>query len=313
MTSNPMISIVSPVYKAKEIVPELVKRIKEAVEPVTHQFEIILVDDRCPENSWQAIVNEGMKDNRIKGIRLSRNFGQHNAIAAGFEHAKGEQVVLMDCDLQHDPEYIPALLAKQKETGADIVFARLISREHNLFKNLASRGYYRLLRVISHYNVPPDFSNFTLLTRKVVDAYQQYGDYHKTFMWVIQWAGFDYAVVDVEHKKRFSGQSAYNFRKLLILALNTATTNSNKLLHLTFNVGLITSVLALFGIGYFIYQYFTKGSLQGWTSIMVVIMFFSGLILTAIGICSIYISNIFDQTKNRPRYLVSNTINFLDN
>jgi dolichol-phosphate mannosyltransferase len=95
----------------------------------------------------------------------------------------------------------------------------------------------------------------------------------------------------------------------MLLALNTATTNSNKLLHLTFNVGIFTSVLALMGIGYFVYQYFTRGSLQGWTSTMVVIMFFSGLILTAIGICSIYISNIFDQTKNRPRYLVSRTIN----
>jgi dolichol-phosphate mannosyltransferase len=309
MTSNPMISIVSPVYKAKEIVPELVKRIKEAVEPVTHQFEIILVDDRCPDNSWQAIVSEGMKDNRVKGIRLSRNFGQHNAIAAGFEHAKGEFVVLMDCDLQHDPEYIPALLAKQKETGADIVFARLIQREHSAWKNVTSKGYFRFLKTISHYDIDPNLSNYSLLTRKVVNAYHQYRDYHKTYMWAIQWAGFDRAIVDVEHRGRYAGKSAYNFRKLITLALNTATTNSNKLLHITFQVGVATSLLALLGIVYFIYQYYTKGSMEGWTSLMVVIMFFSGLIITAIGICAIYISNVFDQTKNRPRYLISDTIN----
>lgn len=313
METKPLISVVSPVYRAAEIVPELVKRIRESVSGITDNFEIVLVEDGSSDHTWPAIVKEAEKDERVKAIRLSRNFGQHNAIAAGFEFSKGDTVVLMDCDLQHDPVYIPELYAKQQETGADIVFARLISREHHFLKNLTSRAYFRFLRSISHYNIDPNLSNYSLLTRKAVDAYHQYRDYHKTYMWAIQWAGFDHAVVDVEHKKRFAGHSAYNFRKLMLLALNTATTNSNKLLHLTFNVGIFTSVLALMGIGYFVYQYFTRGSLQGWTSLMVVIMFFSGLILTAIGICAIYISNIFDQTKNRPRYLVSRTINCNEN
>ena len=172
-----------------------------------------------------------------------------------------------------------------------------------------ARLYYRILKAISNFDMDPYIGNYSILSRKAVDGYNQYNDYNKAYLWALRWAGYDHAVMDIEHKSRYSGSSSYTFRKLVRHAINVATTNSNKLLFITFYLGLGTSLLAFLGILIIVYRYFTVGSLVGWTSLMAVIMFFSGLILTAIGVCSIYISNIFDQTKGRPRYLISNTIN----
>lgn len=308
MKQNPHISIVSPVYKAEGIVQELVNRIVENTEKITSNFEILLIEDRSPDRSWEEILLAAKADTRVKGVRLSRNFGQHNAISAAMELAKGDFLILMDCDLQHDPVYIPDLYKKAQE-GFDIVYTRTITREHNAIKNLMSVAYYRTLKAISNFDMDPNIGNYSILTRKAIDGYNQYNDYNKAYLWALRWAGYDFAVMDIEHKGRYLGVSSYTFRKLVRHAINVATTNSNKLLFITFYLGLGTSLLAFFGILFIIYKYFFQGALEGWSSLMVVIMFFSGLILTAVGICSIYISNIFDQTKNRPRYLISNTIN----
>jgi hypothetical protein len=214
----------------------------------------------------------------------------------------------MDCDLQHDPVYIPTLYAKIQE-GHDIVYTRTITREHSFIKNMISKTYYRVLKSISNFDMDPNIGNYSILNRKVVEGYNKYNDFNKAYLWALRWAGYDHVTLDIEHKSRYAGNSSYTFRKLIRHAINVATTNSNKLLFITFYFGMGTSVLAFVGILLIIYNYFTGNAMQGWSSMMVIIMFFSGLILTAIGICSIYISNIFDQTKNRPRYLISNTIN----
>lgn len=308
MTNKPHISIVSPVYNGEGIVQELVNRIVEHTGKITSDFEILLIEDRSPDNSWKEIRLAASLDSRVKGVRLSRNFGQHNAISAAMEMAQGDYLILMDCDLQHDPVYIPELYRIIKQ-GFDIVYTRTITREHHPLKNVMSKAYYRFLKVISNFDMDPNIGNYTILSRKAIDGYNKYNDYNKAYLWALRWAGYDYAVLDIEHKNRYSGKSSYSFTKLIRHAVNVATTNSNKLLFITFYLGLVTSLLAFLGILFIVYKYFTIGALEGWSSLMVVIMFFSGLILTAIGICSIYISNIFDQTKNRPRYLISETVN----
>lgn len=311
MSNKPYISIISPVYGAEGIIHELVKRIEEHIQDITDDYEIILIEDKSPDNSWLEIEQVSEKKSKVKGVKLSRNFGQHNAISAGMEIVSGDYVVLMDCDLQHDPKYLVTLHDKIKE-GYDLVYTKTISREHGFLKNLTAVGYYKFLKFISDFDMDPNIGSFSMLSRKVVDAFNQYNDYRKAYLWALNWTGFNYAVVEIEHAKRYAGKSSYNVRKLLIHALNVTTANSDKLLYLSVYMGIGISLTSFLGIFYLIYRYFTIGGLEGWSSLMVVTMFCCGFILTAIGITSVYIAKIYEQTKGRPRYLVSKTINFND-
>jgi glycosyltransferase involved in cell wall biosynthesis len=308
---KPHISIVSPVYGAQGIINELVDRVVEGLKPITDNYEIILVEDNSPDNSWHEIVQATKENSKVKGARLSRNFGQHNAISAGMEIAEGEYVVLLDCDLQHDPKYLETLYNKIQE-GYDLVYTRTISREHSILKNGTAKLYYKFLKFISDFDMDPNIGSFSMLSRKVVDAFNQYNDYKKAYLWALKWAGFNFAIIDIEHNKRFAGSSAYSFKKLLVHALNVAVSNSDKLLYLSVYMGVGISLMSFFGVLYVVYRYFTVGGLEGWSSLMVMMMFFSGLILTAIGISSVYIAKVFEQTKGRPRYLISEKLNFND-
>ncbi len=308
MNTQPFISIISPVFGAEGIISELVKQITASVSTITSNFEIILIEDRSPDNSWHEIVREARTKKYIKAVRLSRNFGQHAAIAAGMELAKGDYVVVLDCDLQHNPSYIPALY-QLIQNGNDFVVARIKIREHSFIRNLCARAYYKLIKAISGYSVDPNIGSYSMLTRKVVDAFNQYNDYKKLYLWVLNWIGFKSDVLEISHKKRYLGKSAYNRRKLLSLALNVMLSNSDKPLYLSAYLGLIISGFSFCGILCILYQYFLRGALLGWSSTIITIMFFSGLILTSIGVSAIYIAKIFEQTKQRPRYIISEELN----
>ena len=311
MIRNPFISVISPVYGAAEIITELVSEIEKGLKNVTDHYEIILVEDNSPDDSWNRIVEIARDNKNVKGVKFSRNFGQHNAITAGLEIAKGDYVVPIDCDLQHDPIYIKDLYAKITE-GYDLVYARIITRKHSFIKNLTARFYYRLLQVISDFDMDPNIGSYSMLSRKVVDAFNRYDDYKKTYLWALKWVGFKHGIVDIEHSNRLSGKSSYSIRKLLSHALNVTVANSDKLLYLSVYVGIVTSILSFIGVIYIIYLYYASGSLEGWSSLIVTIMFFSGLILTFIGIIAVYIAKIYEQTKGRPRYIIMEKVNFDD-
>lgn len=308
MDEPPFISIISPVYGAEGIVAELVAQISTSVSKITPHFEIILIEDHSPDHSWDEIVNEARQKKYVKALRFSRNFGQHNAITAGMELAKGDYVVLLDCDLQHDPAYIPELYTLIK-SGYDLVFTRTRTREHKGLKNFVTKMYYHVIKVISGYTMEPNIGSYSMLTRKVVDAFNQYNDYKKLYLWVLNWLGFRSTILEIEHNRRYKGKSSYSLRKLLLLAINTTLINSNKPLYLSAWIGLVTSGFSFLGILYLIYQHFTHGALLGWSSTIVTMSFFSGLILTSVGVSALYIAKIFEQTKHRPRYIISEGLN----
>lgn len=311
MSDLPMISIVVPVYGAEGNIHELSLRIKQAMNEITENYELIYIEDYSPDNSWIEILEVSKSNKSIKAIKLSRNFGQHNAISAGMEIAKGNYVVLMDCDLQHDPSYIIDLYKKIKE-GNDLVYTRTNTRKHGIFKNLTAKLYYKFLKFISDFDMDPKIGSYSILSRKVVDAFNQYNDYRKAYLWALNWAGFKSAVIEIEHNERYAGKSSYSLKKLLIHALNVTTANSNKLLYLSVYLGIGISLMSFFGVIVIVYRYFYHGGLEGWSSLMVMLMFFSGLILTAIGVTGVYLAKVFEQTKGRPRYLISEKINFND-
>ncbi len=305
------ISIVSPVYRAEKIVDKLVEDIIKNVNQITQKFEIILIEDGSPDNSWDKIVENCEKDNRIKGIKLSRNFGQHYAISAGIESSEGDNVIVMDCDLQDDPKYIQKLLQKAKE-GYDIVYTIKSKRKHSFFKNFFASFFNIIFNWLidnKNWKSSSEIGSYSLITKKVVTAFRQYKDYRRHYLMVLRWLGFNYTFIEIEHKIRYEGKSSYNFSKLLTHAIDGITSQSDKLLRLTVILGFALSFTSLLGILYIIFRYFYAPIQNGWPSLVVLILFTSGLIITSIGISAIYIGKIFEQTKQRPLFLIDKKIN----
>ncbi len=241
--SGPFLSIVSPVYGAKFIVDELVKRIVTTLELNNLTFEIILVDDGSPDNSWEKIQKNCSFDKRIKGIKLSRNFGQHYAITAGLDSAIGEWVVVMDCDLQDQPEEIINLLKKAQE-GYDIVFARRIERQDHFFKRFFSYFFYKLLSYLTGTIHDSSVANFGIYHKKVIEAVCRMRESIRYFPTMVNWVGFKHTKIKVEHSKRLEGETSYNLKKLINLSLDVILAFSDKPIRIIIKIGTVISLFA---------------------------------------------------------------------
>jgi dolichol-phosphate mannosyltransferase len=308
--TTPLLTIVSPVYRADEIVDELVRRIVTEAERITSRFEVLLVDDGSPDRAWERIAAACAADRRVRGLKLSRNFGQHSAITAGLDHARGEWVVVMDCDLQDDPRYLGELFAKALE-GHDIVYAVRARRQHGWLKNLGARGYFTLLRALApHARSGPMIGTFSILSRRAVDAFRQIGDVHRHYLSVLGWLGFRRAEVVVEHRSRASGRSAYDLRRLLKHAIDGFTSQSNRLLYGALAASLAFLLASLIGAAWVIVAFFVHGFKEGWASTVVLILLATSAVLFAVGIVGLYVGKIFDQVRQRPLYLVQEKRNF---
>ncbi len=302
------LSIVSPVYKSENIVPLLVERIEANVEKITEDYEIILVEDGSPDNSWEVIKKIAKKNAKVIGIKLSRNFGQHYAITAGLHKTQGEWVVVMDCDLQDQPEEIEKLYAKTKE-GYDIVLASRYNRNDSFYKKTVSIIFYKLLSFFTDTKQDRSIANFGIYHRKVITSILMMGDIIRIFPIMVQWVGYNKTKIDVNHSKREIGKSTYTFSKLFKLAINTFLTFSNKPLILTVRLGLLVSLLSFFVGAFYLYRYFTHGiSVLGYTSLILSIWFLAGIIIFSIGILGLYIGRIFDTTKKRPTFIIDEVI-----
>ena len=303
------ISVVSPVYRGAKMVSELVRRVVENVETITSDYEIILVNDASPDNSWSEIEKECAKNTKVKGINLSRNFGQHYAITAGLNYTKGEWVVVMDCDLQDRPEEIPNLHKKAQE-GWDIVYARRTNRKDNFFKRFTSFCFQKFYQWISGLQRDNAIANFGIYSRLVIEEFCKMPEVARSFHSLISYLGFNKTAIDVEHSSRFEGKSSYTIAKLLKLSFNIITANSNKPLQISVHVGFTMSVISfLLAMYNVIAKLFGVIHLSGYTTTIFSIWFIGGLLLSMIGILGVYIGKIFDQVKGRPIYVVKELIN----
>jgi len=304
-----LISIVSPVYKAEKIILELVKQIKEHVSGITDEYEIILVNDASPDNSWLAIIAECIKDKRVKGINLSRNFGQHYAITAGLSYAKGEWVVVMDCDLQDRPDEIPNLYAKAQE-GFDSVFASRVDRKDGFLKNSFSKLFYSLFSYLTDTKQNSNVANFGIYNRKVIDAILTMRDQIRFFPTMVQWVGFRKYYLPVRHSERYEGKTSYNFKSLFHLALNNIIAFSDKPLRLTVKAGFyLASVSFLVGLIYIILHFVGVIKVAGFTSLFISIWFLAGIIISILGILGLYVGKMFEKVKERPSFIVQEKLN----
>ncbi|MEO7727858.1 MAG: glycosyltransferase family 2 protein [Burkholderiales bacterium] len=298
------ISVVIPVFKAEACLEELYRRLKDSLEPITRDFEIVLVEDCGGDRSWQIITGLAQRDARVKGLQFSRNFGQHYGITAGLDSCDGDWVVVMDCDLQDRPEEIPRLYAKARE-GYEVVLARRGKRTHPVFKRLLSWTFYRLFSYLADTDYDPQAGNYRIVSRKVVAAYRTMRERSRFFGSLVNWMGFPTASIDVQHADRYAGESTYTFGKLWQLAAETIIAYSDKPLRLAIRSGFLIAALAFLCGVYVLFRAVVYGSpVTGWSSLMVSIYFIGGIIIALLGIIGIYLGRAYDETKRRPLYLI---------
>lgn len=303
-----VISVVSPVYLAAGTVSELCKRLEIALAQISVDYEIILVEDGSPDSSWDEIVHETSRNNKIRGLKLSRNFGQHHAITAGVDFASGDWVVVMDCDLQDPPELVPELYKKARE-GNDLVVVLFEKRQGKKIKQFFSRVFWRLLTWLTELPFDHRAGNFRIFSRKAADSFKLYREQARLLGGINSLAGFRTSHISATRAERFSGKSAYTFRKLISTALNLALAYSDKPLRIMVSLGITISGMS-FICGLVILGMGLSGviSVPGWVSVMVSMYLLSGLILANLGIVGFYVGKTFDESKKRPLYIVDSVI-----
>lgn len=308
-TSGILLSVVSPVYRAENIVEELVRQLHAQLQLISSDYEIILVNDASPDASWQKIVKVCADDIRVKGINLSRNFGQHYAITAGLSYAKGDWVVVMDCDLQDRPDEIPNLYWKALE-GFDSVFAQREDRSDVLAKLWLSKLFYKIFSYLTDSKQDPSVANFGIYRRCVVNAILSMHDAIRFFPTMVQWVGFRKYYLPVQHSGRFEGKSSYNFHTLFRLALNTILAFSDKPLRLIAKIGFIIAAFSFLTSLIYLLLYL-NGHIQvlGYTSLILSMWFLAGMIMMILGMVGVYVGKVFENVKQRPTFIVFEELN----
>lgn len=307
------LSVVSPCYGAPTLLRELVRQITETVAQLTDSYEIILVEDCSPDNSRDIIRELCAQDSHVKGVFLSRNFGQQSALNAGYDTARGDYVVTLDCDLQNPPSQIRDLFLKVKE-GYDIVFATRRNRPDNFFMTQGSHVFNKLMGFLTDTRQDEAVAEFAIFSHKVIDAMAKMGDYHRYYPLMTQWVGFKTAKVDVEHAVRTDGKrSSYSMRKRIELAISTAVSFSTKSLRLIVYFGTLVTLAAIVGaIVLVIKTIIMDETVSGWATLFVSMWFIAGIMIMVMGIIAVYVGSIFDEVKHRPSYLISETLNIKD-
>jgi polyisoprenyl-phosphate glycosyltransferase len=298
------ISVVVPVYLGAPFLEQLYQRLRDAISPITEAFEIILVDDRGPDDSWRIIRELSKRDARVRGVQLSRNFGQHNAISAGLSESRGRYTVIMDCDLQDRPEEIPRLYAKIQE-GYDCVLARRRVRRDRWSKRLSSWVFYKVFNYFTDMNYDGTVANFSIISRVVVDTLKAMPEVVRFYGGLLAWAGFDKAFIDVQHDPRSDGQSSYTLGKLMRLGSNVILAHSAKPLRLCIGLGVVIALLSLAAGIVIVARALLFGTpVAGWPTLIVSVQFSTGAIISTLGVLGMYIERIFAQVKGRPAFVI---------
>jgi len=305
--SNVHISVVTPVYGCCQSLEKLYEQLEKVLSIITDKFEIIMVNDASPDNAWEVIKELSLKDSRVMGINLSRNFGQHRAITAGLDYASGDWVMVMDCDLQDKPEEIIKLYRKAQE-GYDVVFGRRTMRQDKFLKKLGSKVFHKVYDYFTEAKMDSSTANFSIISQKVVKELRKFREQNRSYPLFVNLVGFKRINIDIEHSKREIGESTYSFKKLMNLAIDSIVSQSNKPLRLSIKFGFILSFFSIFYGVWLILRYFIQEiPVAGWTSVMVSIFFIGGLLFANLGFLGLYIGKVFNETKGRPLYTIQNT------
>jgi dolichol-phosphate mannosyltransferase len=298
------LSVVVPVYNESSLIEELIRRVVINVKKITEDFEIIVVDDGSKDQTWELIEKEAKKENRIKGVKFSRNFGHHYAITAGLHKSSGDWVVVMDGDLQDRPEVIPDLYSKA-QSGFDVVFVSRKNRPETLGYRIAQKTFYSLLNFFSGIKFDSRQANFSIISRKVVEAFKSFPEQARFYGSTIKWLGFSRSEIFADHGIRHSGKPSYTLKKRIKLASDIVLAFSERPLKASIFLGFLLSTISLVAMVLVAYRaYFFGFTVTGWASLLSALFFSTGIILMVLGISAIYIGEVFKQVKNRPLYII---------
>ena len=302
------ISVVIPVYGCRDALIELYKRLSYTLVQLTDDYEIIMVNDSCPQNSWEIIEELCRTDSHVKGIELSRNFGQMKGILAGLDYSTGDWIVVMDCDLQDSPEEIIRLYNRAQE-GYDVVFARRKERKDNPIKVFLANLFYKIYEFSTNGIYDGAICNFSIVKRNVIENYCRMREQHRGYVMYIKWLGFRQAVIDVEHNERYAGKTGYTLKKRINMAIELLTSQSDNILKFFVGFGFSISLISFITLIALVIYHFWADVTIGWTSSIATTVLVGGIIVMVMGVVGIYVGNIFMQVKERPLYVVRQILN----
>lgn len=300
-----IVSIVVPVFGEAENLPELQNAVEAAMQKVGDiDYELLLIDDGSGDDSWEVIAALREHDQRVKGVRFSRNFGHQAAVTAGYRYAKGEAVITMDADLQHPPELLPQMIQKWRG-GYDVVsMVRDPAAHQGVFKSLSSSLFYRFINTLSATKIKDGVADFRLLDRRVVKQLNALKERGRFVRGMISWVGFSEAEIHYTPNPRFAGHTKYSMGKMLHLAVDAISSFSTAPLRLAFYAGLAVNVVCVGLMGYAFYNKMHEDKdLTQWASTFLTMLFLSGIQLLMIGVIGMYVGKIFEEVKHRPVYI----------
>jgi dolichol-phosphate mannosyltransferase len=314
-TRTQLLSVVIPCYDEEEVLGETMKRLSGFCSALQNlDVELIFVDDGSSDSTRDILKTFASEDPRIKLIGLARNFGHQIAVTAGMDAARGDAVVLIDADLQDPPEVIHEMVAKWRE-GFDVVYGTRTERPgESAFKLATARGFYRLLNRLSDVPIPMDTGDFRLMSRHVVDTLRAMPERDRFVRGMVSWVGFRQTALPYRRAARFAGESKYPLRKMLDFATDGILSFSTKPLQLSVALGMFSASLAFVGIVYALFlRLFTNIWVEGWTALMIAVLFIGGVQLISVGILGEYVGRIYNEIKHRPLYVVQEYLGFDDN
>lgn len=303
------LSVVIPVYGCADCLHALYERL-QSLRSLCDELELVFVDDRSRDGAWPVLRELADRDSSVRAIRLSRNFGQSTAITAGIEHATGDHVVVMDCDLQDRPEDV-ALLYERLLEGNDIVFSRRVRRQQPPIRRLAGHLYFLLRNRLLGMELDPSHGSLMLMKRNVVDAFLRVRDRDRHHVVILHWLGFEQEYVDLPHHERYAGRSSYTLRKLLASAADGMFFQTSVLLRWIVYLGFALVALGVAAAIFLVVFYFLVHPYPGWTSLAALLLVVGGFIILSTGISALYVGKIFEQTKDRPLYVVDEDVGAL--
>lgn len=304
-----MISIVTPVYNEEDNVVFFHEEITNVMKTTGMDYELIYVNDGSKDRTDELIRELAEKDPHVRAITFARNFGHQTAITCGMDFARGDAVITMDGDMQHPPELIPLLLEKWKD-GYDIVQTIRTSTEDSGFiKKITSAGYYKVINSISKTPVTPGGSDFRLMNRKSLDVFLRFREHARFIRGIVGGLGFKQTTIKFEAPARHAGVSKFSMNKMLHFAMDGILTNSTTPLRAAFYAGAVSGFIGILLILHVLYSYLVGNTVPGWATMTILIAFFGSANLVGLGIIGEYIGRIYEETKDRPLYWISDDTN----